>query len=201
MQNFVFKSAHDHVLCERCLEHQGSSAPIAARRDREHVKLWEAVFAVVTEQHSQRVQQLRAEAAQRDQDMTALRETVSDLRGALQADIEQRPVATVQAWFDSVRVREAEDKREAAYRSRDFAMSHIWSLDRLHHTDDRNEEMCSCGKECKRCREWSILDRMTISLDRWETQQLERLRDDLPHGLPDEHPEVLKSGRRSWRTG
>ena len=201
MQTFVFSSAHDHVLCDRCLEHQGSTAAIAIRRDRDHVKLWEAVFATVTAQHSQRVTQLRAEIAQRDADMTSLRETVSDLRGAIHADLQQRPVASVQAWFDSVQVVEANEKRDAAYRSRDVAMARIWSLDRLHHVDETRDDLCSCEKPKAKCRELAVLGPIVEFLDRWEERQLERLRADQPHGLPHDHPEVLKRRPRYWHTG
>ena len=198
LRTFEFHSKHDHVLCSACVEHQGSSGPMAARRDREHIKLWEAVFASVTEQHSARITQIRSEIADRDKEITTLREMVSDLRGALQADLEQRPVATVQQWWNSVQINAAEEKRDAAYRSRDFAMARIWSLDRLHHTDDRRHNYCSCGKETSKCREWKILYEVTVALDRWEERQVERLRGDLPHGLPNDHPEVQRTRPRIW---
>lgn len=199
MQTFVFLSAHDHVLCERCLEHQGSTATIAARRDREHIKLWEAVFATVTEAHSARVTEFRQKAREQEETIAALRGQVLDLQGAIKAGFDQRPVASVQAWMDSIQVADAEDKRDASYRSRDYAMRHIWALDRLHHRDERREDQCSCGRAVSKCHELAVLDDIADNLYRWEQRQLERLRADQPHGLPDEHPEVLRTGRRNWR--
>jgi len=63
-------------------------------------------------------------------------------------------------------------------------------------------ERCSCGKPAPACKELRAIDDMEETLYRWEHHQVERLKKDLEHELPDDHPEALArpgSERRHWR--
>jgi hypothetical protein len=84
--------------------------------------------------------------------------------------------------------------RDQAYRSRDHAYRALWAVDRLHREDDTRAGFCGCGRQADRCNELQAIVPAVGALNRWEGHQIDRLTRDLEHGLPDEHPEVLKRG-------
>ena len=118
------------------------------------------------------------------------------MRGALKADLDQRPVASVLQWFQGLEIEAAQRERDNSFRSRDRALGIIWNLDKLHHDDEAKENFCTCGRRASQCPEWKVLEETRDFLYKWERQQIDRMKRDLPHGLPEDHPEVLKLGRR-----
>jgi hypothetical protein len=103
--------------------------------------------------------------------------------------VENAPLATVEQWWANEQVVIAAERRDVAYRSRDQA---IWAVDRLHHEDEARERYCSCGKRTDQCKELDAIATVREALIKWENNQVDRLNRDLPHGLPDDHPELFK---------
>jgi hypothetical protein len=195
IMQFTFRSRSDQVVCASCQRHQGTSAAKLIQRDQDHIGLWRSELGLEKEARAEHVQRLNNTIARRDADIVELRESLSDARGAIKTELKNRPVATVMAWIESENIAEALNLRDAAYRSRDHALSVIWHIDRLHHDHDEKDNHCSCGKGASKCKEHEALERIVEALDRWEESQIDRLKRDLEHGLPRDHPEVLKHGR------
>ena len=84
------------------------------------------------------------------------------------------------------------EQRDAAYRSRDHAYRALWAVDRLHHEDEARDGYCGCGRHADRCMVLAAIWPAVDSLIKWEKNQIDRLQRGQPHGLPAEHPEVLK---------
>jgi hypothetical protein len=173
---FYFTSASDQVVCPGCTKHQGSSPSREKQRHTEDVALWRDDVAEIREQHAQEV--------------ASLTERIKELEARLAEEIAKRPTQVVEQWIGEAEVRDAEEQRNAAYRSRDGAMSAICALALIHREVENHE--CRCGKRVAKCREAQIVEEVVESLDRWETKQIQRLRSDLPHWLPPNHPEVIR---------
>jgi len=107
----------------------------------------------------------------------------------------------VEQWLADEEVRTALEKRDRAYRSRDFAFATLWRLAKLHHPDDHHDGRCSCGRHEDTCKELQAISPELGMLRRWEETQIERLDDQLEHGLPDDHPAVMRSGGSYLRRG
>lgn len=157
-------------VCPACELHQGSTGIKLQRRDADHVAAWKA---------ERDTRKRRA-----DQTIALLEEKVA----AAQHELEQRPVNVVHENLDKEVVEEAESNRDAAYRSRDAAMAALCKVRLLHHESDPGQ--CSCGSRYARCRTAQAVDECR-SLESWESKQITRLRRNLPHYLPDNHPAVL----------
>jgi len=172
------------------------------QRDSDHINLWRSELQLEQEARTAERRQAKASAESREAELLRMRQELSDMRGALKADLDARPVASVEKWYQGLEIQTALQEKEQAYRSRDNALSIIWNLDKLHHDHPSKDHYCSCDKRTSQCEEWKVLERTRAFLYKWEDQQVQRLKKDLPHGLPDDHPEVLKLGRRdSWRYG
>ncbi len=192
-QSFTFRSKSDQVVCEHCLHHQGSNSARANQRNQDHLGMWLARSADERAERAEEVRRLNADVDRRNKDIAALRIELEGFKAALQSELKQRPLADVQSWLESAAVDAATTERDIAYRSRDHVMRCLWELDRLHHEKEGQPNQCSCGSTAAQCREFQALSAVTESLYRWETRQLGRLRDNLPHGLPRHHPDVSRS--------
>ncbi len=182
--DFEFTSKSDHVICKGCLRHQRSSPARLLKRDADHVSLWSSELKLAEEAQDLERQQAAAVPALEGQ-LLELRGELSDMRGALTAEISQHPVASVEAWFKGEEISAAHRARDESYRSRDRALGILWNLDALHHDDQSRGHFCSCGKPTPQCREWNILETTRSFLYAWEQRQVDRLRRYLPHALPD----------------
>ena len=197
--SFMFKSSSDHVICKGCLRHQGNTLPKVMQRDADHIGLWKSAFGVAKEDHFVELNRLKNLITQRDREIAALQTEVEDLHQVVRVGVEDASPLAVQQWFASDRVAQANDQRDAAYRSRDHAYRALWAADHLHHEDEWRDGYCSCGQPAAQCKELGAISPVVTTLHRWEHTQLERLYRGLDHGLPDEHPEVLKLSPRGWR--
>lgn len=193
-----FGSQSDHVICKGCIRHQGHATHSLQLRDFDHINLWWSELEIEKEARAAERRHAKAAADLREAELLRVRQELSDLRGALKAEIDQRPVATVERWFQGEAITAAHVERDNSYRSRDRALQIIWNLDKLHHDDERKNNLCRCGKRTHQCREWKVLEPTRAFLYKSENQQVDRLKRNLPHGLPDDHPEVLKRGS-GWR--
>jgi len=194
---FEFTSQSDQVVYKGCLRHQGDSTARLRLRAADHVSLWSSEVQLAQEAQDLERQQAAAAVVALEAQLLELRGELSDMRGALKAEISQHPVASVEAWFKGEEISAAQQARDESYRSRDRALGILWNLDALHHDDESKDHFCSCGKPTPRCREWKILATTRSLLYAWEEKQVDRLRRHLPHALPDNHPDVLRVGHRA----
>lgn len=69
----------------------------------------------------------------------------------------------------------------------------------LHHAKNASMTQCSCGKATAHCKVWNTLEPERPHLERWERKQVERLEEDLQHGLPRDHPRVRECRDHGYR--
>lgn len=197
-REFVFKSASDHVICKSCERHVGDSTAKRNLRNADHAGLYRSELLICLEDrradarsHAAKLHELDDRIAQRDQIIAEKDVAIADLQAAIQTG---KLNPAVEQWLADEEVRTALEKRDRAYRSRDFAFATLWHLAKLHHPDDHHDGRCSCGRHDDTCKELQAISPELGMLRRWEETQLERLHDQLDHGLPDDHPEVMKVG-------
>lgn len=197
----IFTSSHEQVICNACKVHIGDGPGKAVRRDRDHVNLWHSEFTLALERHDEEMSRLRAEVATRDETIEELRGEVEELRQAVRDGIGAAELPAVERWWADERVAAAHTERDRAYKSRSHVYRVLWALTELHH-ESLHSDRCSCGKQRNGCKELAKVRRVEGGLRKWERNEIERMERGEPHGLPDEHPEVLKQGpgyrRPSW---
>lgn len=157
-------------------------------------------MAMAKEEHATAYAELdqrrRRAVEERDQKVADLRAEIEDLRAVIRAGVENAPWPTVEHWYQSEQVTDATRKRDSAYRSRDHAFRALWFIDQVHHEDVGGANHCTCGAPAELCKMFTALEPVRDALYKWENQQIDRLRSDREHGLPHEHPEVLRLGGR-----
>jgi hypothetical protein len=195
---FVFKAASDHVICKSCERHIGDSAAKRELRNKDHAGLYRSELLICLEDretdrrdHAAELQRLKDTIAGRDEIIREKDVALADLQAAIRSG-ELNPA--VERWLADEEVQGALDKRDSAYRSRDFAFAALWRIAKLHHPDDHQDGFCACGRNADRCKELDAVYPELRSLEQWEVDQVERLRDNREHGLPSDHPEVMRLG-------
>lgn len=196
---FVFTSRSDQVICKGCLRHQGDTALKAILRDRDHLALWQSELTIAKDGHASVEADRRHLIEERDHELAKRQAEINDLRQVVRVGVENAPLAAVEQWWADEQIRVAHDQRDAAYRSRDHAYRALWAADRLHHEDEQRDRYCICGRQINQCKELQAVESAADSLLHWERGQIDRFQQGLSHGLPDEHPEVLRSGQNHHR--
>lgn len=198
---FTFKTKHDRVICKSCLPHNGSPEK-QQRKLRDHVGLYLSELRLAQEERENEAvryrDHLREVDAQHREELDQLAEKNAELRAALH-DGTANP--SVDRWMSDEAVTQAREHRDRAYNQRDHALAAIWQIDRLHHLDEMSSGSCSCGKPERRCKELEAVRPELEALHRWEDMQVQRLLDGRSHGLPDNHPEVLRMAGRRFGNG
>jgi hypothetical protein len=203
-REFAFTSPYDQVVCKSCERHTGNSPERLELRRHDHLGLYWSELEVCREDRKSdareaeaRTQQVREELrerlAERDQTIAERDVLIADLRHAIQ-ESELNPA--VEEWLADDMVRTAYAKRDSAYRARDFALRTIWRFAQIHDGDPERDDHCACGRKADRCAELAAIADELPAMREWEQIQIERLLDDLEHGLPPEHPDVRK--RPGW---
>jgi hypothetical protein len=146
------------------------------RRDTDHVRAW-SQERVVRSAQAQRVQE-------------QLEKQLEEAR----LELAQRPVNVIHENLDVEIVAEAESRRDAAYRSRDLAMRELCKIRLLHREDGQGQ--CGCGNSYSKCKTTKVIYNNS-ALEKWESGQIARMRKNLDHSLPDNHPVVLDR-RQLW---
>jgi hypothetical protein len=193
---FTFTTKHDRVICKSCLPHTGTPEK-QQRKLRDHVGLYRSELVLAQEERENEAARhrdnLRDLQAQHQEEVDQIAAKNAELRAALH-DGATNPA--VDRWLADEAVTQAREHRDRAYKQRDHALAAIWEIARLHHSGERSD-LCSCGKPERKGRELGAVKPEMGALQRWEDVQVERLLDGRDHGLPDNHPEVLRmSGRR-----
>lgn len=131
-------------------------------------------------------------SAQRDQDHRAMWKRH---HGATVAKLS----ATIAGLRDELadphtQVREATERAESAYRTRDRALAAMSYVEELHHAKDA--KLCTCGSSQAECVEFRAAHSVRDLLQPWESRNKERMEQNKPHALPIDHPVV--GDRRGW---
>lgn len=195
---FTFKSRSDHVICRGCQRHQGDSVRTLRQRDSDHHGLWASTAAVAAEDAAKRETSLHDRIRSLEEKIGHVQVENDDLRETVRRGFDAAPLPAVEKWLHDAEVQESYRRRDSAFRLRDEAFRAIWQVDTLHRLKAENERQCVCGDPATDCRELVALEPVVGSLDRWEREQLDRLRRGLSCGLPDNHPEWQKHPRRRW---
>ena len=197
----TFKSKTDQVICPTCCRHQGNSPQEVERRTRDHTEQARQALQAQHDGYERRLALMKQQCDVYRAELERIGGEIDELRDAVAAGIANTPPESVQRWWESEAIRDAQAKRDIAYRARDKAYRSIWYLDRIHHHDEQNDRKCSCGKAATGCKDLQVLDEIVEALDRWERNQVERCTQGKEHGLPWDHPAVMTASAtdRWWR--
>jgi hypothetical protein len=144
-------------------------------RDRAHIQVWRELASAQRRSH-------RAEAA-------LLKDRIAELEQELRA----RPKEIVERYVDRDELDGARAEAERAFRSRENAWQALCEVRLVHREGEPGR--CRCGQRLDRCKEAMIVDRYP-GLEKWENEQIRRLRSNQDHRLPDGHPAVINP---NWR--
>lgn len=205
-QDIWFTSADDPVVCKSCTVHH-KGAP--TWRAREHLGLYHSELMVSLEDREfelrrhqaelQRVEDRHKQTVERmETELSAQRVELFDLRAAVR---DGEPNSAVHKWMVDEEVIAAKASRDRAYRWRDLAFAALWSVSQVHRPDPQDDHKCICGRKESKCRELEAIYPELRALGEWEDKQVERLLQDLEHGLPRAHPEVMRRGGAYLRRG
>lgn len=189
---FEFKAASDHVICKSCRRHVGETSDKLRLRDADHLGLWSSEMAMLREELYKARDGARATVEKARQDLAALQVENQGLKSALERGVSSASPADIQRILTDKLVTEAQNARDAAFRSKDRAYQVLWRVDGLHHHLERAPETCRCGLGETSCRVLQVMDGVRELLDRWEHLQTARAKEHKPHGLPREHPEYVE---------
>jgi hypothetical protein len=181
-------------VCARCELHHGNTGERLLRKNADHVSEWSTFHAEAVRSASAEIERMTQALAQVNADNAVLQQQLEDTKYALTTG---QPTLSVLNMLETERVRDAEQRARQAYRSRDVLAAQLWRLDALHNDADR-DGTCRCGLRTAQCEIWKLLEDERPFLYSWEAKQVDRLREGLDHGLPDEHPEVARHPRRGW---
>lgn len=145
------------------------------KASRVHAELWRDLARLQQRRHDLTEAQLREQLAQMEQ------------------ELRDRPTQTVDRWVDLDKLEEAEREALRAFRSRTNAWQALCEIRLLH--CEAQAGQCRCGLRIDRCKIAQIIGHYP-ALEKWEREQLSRLRGGLEHNLPDGHPAVLD---RNWQ--
>jgi hypothetical protein len=131
-----------------------------------------------------------ARSRQRDHDATGAR--LKARIAELEQELRDRPTQTVERWVDRDQLEEAREEADRAFRSRENAWQALCMVRLIHREGQPGQ--CRCGLRLDRCKVAQIMDHYP-ALEKWEKEQVRRLRRGLSHNLPDGHPALLD---RRW---
>jgi hypothetical protein len=134
----------------------------------------------------------RALARSRKQDHERVEVQLRDQIAQLEQDLRDRPTRTVDRWVDRDELEEARSEADRAFRSRENAWQALCMV-RLFHREGQPGQ-CRCGQRLDRWKTAPIVDHYP-ALEKWEREQVRRLRSGLSHNLPEGHPALLD---RRW---
>lgn len=156
--------------CPQCHDHARDSP----RANQAHIEMWRALARSRKQDHERVEAQLRDQIAQ------------------LEQDLRDRPTRIVERWVDQDELEEAHTEADRAFRSRENAWQALCMVRLLHREGQPGQ--CRCGQRLDRCKTAQIVDRYP-ALEKWEREQVSRLRSGLTHNLPEGHPALLD---RRW---
>ncbi|MHB1172592.1 MAG: hypothetical protein ACYCZY_08875 [Lacisediminihabitans sp.] len=181
-------------VCDECMQHHNRD--LQQNMDL-HRQWWLEYTARAASEYEAFASRCRARIKDASHRIEGLQEKLVNLTAVVDNDYHDAPLGDLQTWMQSESVKIFESKMRAAYRSRDSTMVALWRLDRLH-GDSKTRGKCQCGVRDDKCKARAALAPILPVLDRWEARELERLTMGREHGLPRDHPEVLKRKTYSY---
>ena len=192
-QPFRLTSKHDQVICKACVRHVGNSSQKTEQRNSDHLGLWLSELTLLIDVRDGLRSRLSREQAAARQEQLRMQGEIDQLTEAITQGLSDASPADVRQLMTQQVVRDAEEARDTAYRSRDRVYQLLWRLDEKHRPDER-EQSCVCGQ-----RPCSVLDVIgdddRQDLYAWERRNVDRSKKGYPHGLPRDHPDY-----RDWRS-
>lgn len=180
-------------VCDDCTRHYGSLGEERTReRERAHVGAWidfhnHVAAGLVAERDAAR-REIAEEREKVERLTVALRDATRAMTdGYFKAEI--RP--ELRRDLETDLVRDAQSKRDSAYRALAYANGALLDIAELHEGSVTTGK-CKCGVPADRCKELAALRPHEPSLMRWERDQIARMREGKPHGLRRDHPEARK---------
>jgi hypothetical protein len=152
--------------CPACHDH----GPAAMAADRAHIELWRAVVRSRQRDHDAKEAQLMSRISE------------------LEQKLRDRPEKIVERYVDLQELNEARDEARRAFRSRENAWQALCMVRLLHR--EGQPAQCRCGLRLDRCETAQIVNHYP-GLEKWEKEQIHRLRNGCDHNLPDGHPVIL----------
>jgi hypothetical protein len=141
------------------------------------------------------VEAAAAERKSADATIAELRAQVHELTGSIADNFDRSGPGAAGSLIENEIIRRAERKTELAHRLNDRIMSALWRIGNLHRDDDAAGHRCSCGRTTAQCAEWKAVEPQRRALSDWEKRNLVLLREGKRHGLPDDHPDVVRISR------
>jgi hypothetical protein len=146
-----------------------------------------------TEANGAHIEMWRALARSRKQDHERVEAGLRERIAELEQELHDRPTRPVHHWVDQDELEKAREEAQRAFRSRENAWRALCEIRLLHREAQAGQ--CRCGQRLDRCKIVQIVDHYP-ALEKWEKEQLSRVRGGLTHNLPDGHPAVLD---RNWQ--
>lgn len=158
------------LTCRPCHDHGAS----AMEANRVHIEMWRALARSRKQDHERAEAHLKNRIAQ------------------LEQELRDRPTRTVERWVDRDKLEEAREEADRAFRSRENAWQALCLVWLIHREGQPGQ--CRCGLLLDRCKTAEIVDHYP-GLEKWEREQVRRLRTGQVHALPEGHPALLD---RRW---
>jgi hypothetical protein len=191
---FRFSSPADQVVCAACVNHLGETK--AQRRDTEHVEMWASLYSAEQIDHRDDVERLESSVTTAEESIAGLRDQVVQLTALAAADVAASTGGAVRALVENDVVRRAERNTELANRRTDRVMAALWRVDALHHPQDGDPKLCTCGKPGGKCAENLALEPERQTLRDWERKNVALARAGSRHALPAGHPAIAQGSPR-----
>lgn len=196
-RNIYMDARTAQQVCDQCKQHHARDLN---RVINLHRTWWLAYTTEAADRFNLVVANYKKAVREKDALATDVQAKLSELTDLVDADYQNAPIGELQTWMQSLAVKAAENRVRSAFRTRDAAMAKVWKLDDLH-KEGKSRALCFCGKPEAKCKDREELVDIQNNLVRWESQQIERLKNGKEHGLPREHPEVMKNSSRGYGYG
>ena len=129
-------------------------------RNVEHIRSWQEATRQLATRHRERldaeckkIEKVQEEVADRDAKILELRTNVKALTEETQRVLTesmkgqaQQPNERVLGLLANTVAEQAIAEKEEAFRIRNFAMARLWVVDEIHHGDEENNDLCTCGQ-------------------------------------------------------
>lgn len=190
----TFTSKHDQVVCKSCIRHVGGDTPAKIeQRANDHLGLWVSEVQALEEELDDAQREFGDFKVKAYETQRRLQGEIEHLTDSVAQGLSDRSPEKVRQIMTQHVVTEAEDARDAAYRSRDRLYGVLWRLDGKHRPD--SDGVCICKRP--NCSVLDVIDEdEREGLYRWERKQIERAKKRQSHGLPRDHPDYVDP--RGW---
>jgi hypothetical protein len=201
VQDFVFKSPSDPVVCNGCRRHVGNSDEMRHLRSWDHAALYLSEIRVLQEdlvdarirqrdEGRRELERLQVQLEAKNAETAEQANLINDLHTAVRAGEIGSGLAQ---WLADEEVVEALAERDRSRRSMNLVFQALSRLGLLHGRHETRPHYCVCGKHVDQCREYQAIESELDVLAKWEREQFERYREDLEHALSHEKIQLMLS--------